>query len=126
MNDSISAEDYLRGAQGTTARDRGKYGAVKTTVDGFTFDSKAEARRYGELKLLLLSGDIQSLVLQPKIPLIIHGDKVGTYIADFTYFDMRSAEHVFEDVKGVRTAIYRLKKKLVKALHGIEIREIAA
>lgn len=125
--DSISAEDYRR-LHGQTANDllprESKYGNVKTEVDGIVFDSKAEAKRYGELKLLLRSGDIQSLVWQPKLPIVVNGIKVATYIADFTYFDMRKPGHVFEDVKGVRTAVYKLKKKLVKACLDIDIVEI--
>jgi hypothetical protein len=99
-----------------------KYGAVKTEIDGLVFASKREARRYSELKLAERSGDISNLELQPKFPLIVNGKKVATYIADFRYTE--NGNVVVEDVKGVRTAIYRLKKKMVKALYGIEIVEV--
>lgn len=125
MNDSISAEDYLRGSEGTTARQKGnKYGAVKTVVDGISFSSKAEARRYGELKLLLRAGNIDELVLQPKFPLVVEGVKIGTYIADFSYFDVLTSKVVIEDVKGMMTPVYRIKKKLMKAIYGIEVWEV--
>lgn len=98
-----------------------KYGAKKTVVDGITFASKAEARRYGELKLLEKAGEIRHLELQPKFDLTVNGEKIGRYVADFRYRE--GTESVVEDVKGFKTPVYRLKKALVKALYGIEIRE---
>lgn len=101
-----------------------KYGAKPTTVDNIRFASMAEARRYGQLKLLQKAGEISALELQPKFPLVVAGVNVGTYIADFRY---RMGQHVItEDVKGVRTPIYRLKAKLVKALYNVVIAEVAA
>lgn len=100
---------------------RSKYRAVPTMIDGITFHSKAEAARYGELKLLALAGEICGLTLQPKYPI---GDPVvAHYIADFQYY-RKDGEFIVEDVKGVRTPVYRLKKKLVEAQHGIRILEV--
>lgn len=99
-----------------------KYKNIRTSVDGFVFDSQREARRYGELKLLVRSGDIHSLELQPRFPIVINGVKVCTYVADFGYAD-HTGSPVVEDVKGVKTPIYRLKAKLVKAVYGITILE---
>lgn len=101
-----------------------KYGAVRTTVDGITFASKAEARRYAELVLLAKAGQIEALELQPKFPLVLNGKKVGAYIADFKYWMPSQSKAVIEDVKGVKTAVYRMKKKMVEAQYGIEITEI--
>ncbi len=101
-----------------------KYNAVRTEVDGFIFDSKAEARRYSELKLAEQAGEITALELQPKFSIDINGKHICTYIADFKYTDNRTGRTVIEDVKGVKTPVYRLKKKLVEALHGITIQEI--
>lgn len=101
-----------------------KYGARRTTVDGITFASAAEARRYGQLILRQRAGDISELELQPPFPLIVNGVKVGVYKADFAYIE--DGAPVVEDVKGVRTAVYILKAKLVKALYGITIRETAS
>jgi hypothetical protein len=106
---------------------RSKYAAIRTTVDGITFASKKEAKRYGELKVLLKTGAITRLVLQPMLPLHVPGISggritVGKYIADFQYDE--GAETVVEDVKGMKTPVYRLKKKLVEALYGIQIREV--
>jgi len=96
-------------------RRRGKYGAIRTTIDGITFASKAEAARYVELKALERNGEISKLELQPKFACVIDGKKICDYFADFAYFD--STRRVIEDVKGIETAVFRLKKKLVEALY---------
>ena len=102
---------------------RNKYNAKKTEIDGFVFDSKKEARRYQDLTLLERAGEITELECQPKFPIYVNQEKVCTYIADFRYLDIKENAYIVEDVKGVKTAIYRLKKKLMKAAYGIEIRE---
>tara|TARA_R110002012_G_scaffold275260_2_gene461814 strand:- start:3874 stop:4197 length:324 start_codon:yes stop_codon:yes gene_type:complete len=100
-----------------------KYGAVKTTVDGIVFDSKREAVRYMELMVLQKNGQISRLELQPKYDCIINGKKICTYRADFRYFT--KDRRIVEDVKGVKTPVYILKKKLVEALYaGVIIQEI--
>ncbi len=103
---------------------RHKYNAKKTVVDGITFDSAAEAKRYGELKLLERMGQITFLELQPKYPCIVDGKTVCTWRGDFRYW--QNQRMVVEDVKGVRTPLYKLKKKLVEALYGFEIQEVKA
>lgn len=99
-----------------------KYGARKTVVDGITFASAKEAKRYGELKLMERAGLIQGLALQPRFPLRVNDQLIATYVADFLFDE--AGETVVEDVKGVRTPVYRLKKKLMKAIHGVEIVEV--
>ena len=96
-----------------------KYNAKKTVVDGVTFDSTAEARRYGELKLLERAGEILNLELQPVFVLQDgfkgqDGKRVRAvkYIADFRYFDVGTSAVVVEDVKGMETAVFRLKRKI--------------
>lgn len=102
-----------------------KYRAIKTEVDGIKFDSKKEAQRYQNLKLLERAGKIQNLKLQSVFPVEISGVKICKYKADFEYEE--SGQRVVEDVKGFRRGVpytlFRLKAKLVKALYGIEIRE---
>lgn len=100
-----------------------KYKAIKTEVDGFIFDSRAEARRYSELILAERAGEISNLSLQPVFPIIVNEKKIGKYIADFQYID-RDGNRVIEDVKGISTPVYKLKKKLVEAIHEINITEI--
>ena len=100
---------------------RNKYRAIKTVVDDITFDSKKEARRYVQLKLLVKAGVVTKLELQPRYDLIINTVKCGFYKADFRYFE--NGREVVEDVKGMKTPVYNLKKKLIKAIYGIEIFE---
>jgi hypothetical protein len=101
---------------------RNKYGNRRTEVDGISFASAKEARRYSELKLLERAGKIKGLHLQPRFPLRVNEVTVTTYVADFI-FD-RDGETVVEDVKGVRTPTYKLKKKLMKAIHDIDVVEV--
>lgn len=105
-----------------------KYGAIHTECrEGHSHPSKAEARRCDELHLLQRAGEITHLEMQPKFPVHINGVKVFTYIADFTYFPQRPqpSGRVIEDVKGMLTPIYRLKKKCVEASYaGVKIVEV--
>lgn len=96
-----------------------KYGAIKTEYNGQVYDSKAEAHRAMELDLWLKTGEITDLARQTKFPVIINGVKVFTYIADFTYY--LKGKQVVEDVKGMRTPMFNLKKKCVEAQYGIII-----
>lgn len=101
-----------------------KFGAVKTEIDGFVFDSKKEAKRYCELKILQQAGQIANLVTQPPYPLKVNGYVITTYKADFRYNDLaRGGAEVVEDCKGMRTPEYKIKKKLMLALYKIEIFE---
>lgn len=105
---------------------RRKYRNKPCIVDGHKFASGAEARRYGELKLIQQSGQIHDLQLQTKFPLKVNGQLVCTYVADFTYRAWNGGM-VVEDVKSPasKTPQYRIKAKLLRALTGIEIREVA-
>jgi hypothetical protein len=106
----------------SSLRSPSKYAAVRTAVDGITFASRREAKRYAELRLLEKAGEISRLVTQPHFPLEVQGVLVCTYIADFSY-SKRDDAWIVEDCKGVRTAVYRIKRKLMKAVYGIEILE---
>jgi hypothetical protein len=101
-----------------------KYHATRTVVDGITFDSKREAARYTELKLMQRAGLISDLRRQVKFELIPkqQGERAVSYIADFVYSE--DGQTVVEDVKGVRTPVYRIKKKLMLWRHGVRIREV--
>ena len=102
-----------------------KYRAIKTELDGHLFDSKAESQRYAELRILEKIGEIQNLELQPVFPIVINGVKICKYIGDFAYFE--KGKRVIEDVKGMRTPVYRLKKKLVEAIFvGTKIIEVTS
>lgn len=110
-----------------------KYHARKWELDGKTFDSRKEARRYQELRYLLRAGVISRLDLQTRFLLIpAQKDESGkvieravTYRADFTYWD-ENGNFIVEDVKSdaTRTREYILKRKLMLKVHGIRIREV--
>jgi hypothetical protein len=89
---------------------RKKYGNVKTEIDGIKFDSKAEGRRYRQLKLMEQAGAMHGLILQK--PFVLHAGIV--YKADFAYFELSTNKLVAEDVKGVETKEFKLKKRLFK------------
>ena len=101
-----------------------KYNAKKITVDNITFHSKKEMARYCQLKIMLQTGLIKDLRLQIKYPVYISGKKMFTYIADFVYVSTDTGETIVEDVKGYRTDVYKLKKKIVEAVFNISIKEI--
>lgn len=103
---------------------RPKYGNKKTEFNGIAFDSMAEAKRYYILTIRQSMGEISGLELQPRYPLVVGTTKVCTYVADFRYVDTKTGETVVEDVKGVKTPVYRLKAKLMLALHGIRVVEV--
>ncbi len=105
---------------------RHKYGAHATTVDGVRFASKKEAKRYGELHLLVQAGKIQDLELHPAYELHTNGVRVGKYTADFRYFDLENLCLVVEDVKSraTKTTAYRLRKRMVEAEYGIKVMEV--
>jgi hypothetical protein len=94
-----------------------KYRAVKTVVDGITFDSKLEATRYAHLLTLQRCGQISELELQPKFSIDVNGIHICNYFADFMY--KKDGVYITEDVKSPasRTPQYRLKIKLVNALY---------
>lgn len=124
----MTLEEYRK----LTKSSKNKYGAKKTAVNGITFDSKKEAKRYQELLLLQDSGAITHLRRQVKYVLIpSQKDENGkvierecSYIADFVYHDFLSNEVVVEDTKGFRTADYKIKKKLMLYVHNIRIKEV--
>lgn len=125
------------------AENREKYNNKKFEYDGITFDSKKEARRYSQLKLLQQAGQISGLELQKSFELVPaqwetyerYGkkgqrikdgkrciEKAVTYKADFVYTE--NGELVVEDTKGMRTTEYIIKRKLMLYVHGIRIREV--
>lgn len=121
----------------------GKYKNKKVEVDGIVFDSKKEAKRYQELLVFEKSGAISDLQRQVKYVLIptqrepnIIGRRGGiikpgkllekecSYYADFVYFDREKQEVIVEDTKGIKTAEYKIKRKLMLHVYGIRIAEI--
>lgn len=108
-----------------------KYGNNRTVVDGINFDSKREARRYCELKMMERAGLITELALQVPFEVIpkVTSEETGkviqratTYVADFTY--RKDGKYIVEDAKGYQTEGYKIKKKLMLWRHGIRVVEV--
>ncbi len=130
--------NYLKEKSGTTTQaKKSKHQNIKTVTDGIKFDSKKESGRYLQLKLMQGQGMISELQLQVKYALQIRHVQVNdtivdlgycimnSYIADFTYKD-KNGIFIVEDVKSDHTRKlkpYKLKKKLMKIIYNIEIKE---
>ena len=104
-----------------------KYRNQRTFADGVTFDSKREAECWMALRLRLTAGDIWDLQRQVKFPLLTSSAEglhpvVCDYVADFVYKD-NSGTHVV-DAKGIRTQVYKIKKRWLYLQMGIEIEEV--
>ena len=119
----LSAEDYKKLSNIKTQPS--KFRAKPTTIDGIRFDSKLEASYYRILKIRESQGEIEGLVLQPVFELHgITGHKICDYVADFLYWDNMTNRREIVDCKGVLTPLYRMKRRMMKDEHGIEIKEI--
>jgi hypothetical protein len=111
----------------TTAQYHGgnKYHATVTERHGITFHSKGEANRYDDLRLMELAGEITNLEYEPEsYPLVVNGVKVTSYRPDYRYIE--NGVLVVEDFKSSATARARdwpIRKKLMLAIYGIEVRE---
>ena len=115
---------------------KNKFHARKVTIDGMEFDSQAEAYRWCELKLMEKAGEIRELRRQVEYTLIPSqkgddgkvAERAVKYIADFVYEE--NGKTVVEDVKGLRQGaayeVFKIKRKLMRYVHGIEIREIVS
>lgn len=104
---------------------RSKYGAHRTLVDGILFDSKAEARFYADLKSRERAGEVTEIDRQRRYDLIVNGLLVASYHADFVFHDRILRRRRVVDIKGGPvTPAFRLKAKLMKACHGIDVEVI--
>lgn len=107
-----------------------KYRAKPCVIEGIRFASQREGRRFLELRMLEKAGEIRELELQPRFPLYAlrasNGEviKVADYVADFQFREGRDGALVVEDVKGMPTETYRLKKRIFEAQYGMQIREV--
>lgn len=105
-----------------------KYHNKPVEVYGIKFDSRREARRYGELLFLIRAKEIKDLKRQVKFELIPkqEGERACNYKADFTYYEKDGNgrwRYVVEDCKGAKTEVYKIKRKLMLLIHNIKIRE---
>jgi hypothetical protein len=124
MNDSLTPAEYH--ALATKQRPR-KYRNTPTVVDETRFDSKKESQYYLLLKERERLGEIEDLVLQPRYPIEIAGIKVCVVVPDFKYRCRVTGDVYVLDIKSPATRknrAYVIKKKLLRAVYGIEIVEI--
>ena len=96
-----------------------KFHAIRSESDGFKFASKKEQKRYLELKMLRQAGEV--LFFQMQAPFHLTGGV--KYVCDFQVY-WKNGDITFEDVKGVKTPMYILKKKQGEQLYPITIKEI--
>lgn len=120
MTERMSAQQYQ---EAIAKPKRGnKYGAKKTVVDGITFDSKREAEVYSDLKVLERAGRISGFDRQWKFNLIVNGEIIGVYRADFAFIDHdQDGRFRAIDVKGVITRDFRRVQKIIKAAYNIDV-----
>lgn len=131
-NIKIREEDYINKTSGLSPMAYGnKYHNTKVIYNGIKFDSKKEMQRYKELELLESTDYICNLELQKKFLLQdgytnAKGKKIRPiyYIADFYYYDYIDNKWIVEDTKGVRTEVYKLKKKLFEYKYNLTIDEL--
>ena len=100
-----------------------KFGNFQTIIDGIKFDSKKEAQYYGKCKLRVRAGELKKFEYHVRFPIIVNGQKICTYEADFVLYFPNGDIRVF-DVKTVATEglpVFRLKKKLMLAVHNINV-----
>lgn len=115
-------------AEAENLEKKSKYSSAKTDIDGIRFDSKKEAEFYAELKLREKAGEISHLRLQPRYLLqeaFKHEGKQYReieYVADFEYIE--NGETVVVDVKGFKTTVYMIKKKLFLYKYGNKVKFI--
>ncbi|MGZ2501769.1 DUF1064 domain-containing protein [Rhizobium leguminosarum] len=120
MTEIITREEY-RAAVAKPKR-RNKFGAKKTMFEGILFDSKREAEVYRDLKLLERSGRISGFERQRKFELIVNGEIIGTYRADFAFIDHdQDCKFRVVDVKGVVTRDFKRVQKIIKAIYNIDV-----
>jgi len=145
MSERAAWTQHLRILGDKLAAPKSKYGAKPMVVGGIRFDSTKEARRYSELRLLEKAGQIAGLETQPKFPIDVvqlwrdglwtwatskkdppEIVQCGVFTADFRYVETDTGQVVIEDVKSgpTKTTAYRLRKRLVEAIHGVTISEV--
>ena len=103
-----------------------KYKNIKIELDGIVFDSKKEARYYDILKLKVKANYIDSFAMQVRYDILVNNHNIGFYKADFVTYKNGDVLDVI-DVKSEMTKklpVYRIKKKLIKAIYGFDIVEI--
>lgn len=115
--DTMTLEEYARLAG--SGKPESKYNSKRTVVDGIKFDSIKESNRYKELLILQREGAVSHFLMQ--VPFLLDGGV--KYRLDFLVF--WTDRHIsYEDVKGFKTEVYKIKKKMVEARYQLKIEEL--
>lgn len=118
---TITPEEYLK-----LRKKPSKMRNIPCMVDGLKFSSKKESHRWQVLLLREKAGEIRCLERQHRFPLIVGDVEICVYVSDFVYFE--KGEYIVEDVKGRKAgpaySMFTLKKKLMKAIYNIEVKEV--
>ena len=136
MTEHISISEYLKlvkggkqgGRQVKQSASKNKFRAepVRDVTGKQTYASKREAKRAGELRLMVKAGLITELKEQPRFPfhdVVYDSGRICTYVADFEYKD-QDGERIIEDAKGMLTPVYKIKKALMWVYYKIEVIEV--
>lgn len=129
IDNKMSREEFELLSRGK--KKKGKYKSQKTEIAGIVFDSKREAKRYAELRILEEAGEISDIKRQIRYELIPRQtddagrviERACEYKADFVY-KTKDGQTVVEDTKGIRTTAYIIKRKLMLYRYGIRIHEV--
>ena len=116
----MSAKEF-REQQAKQPKRRNKFNAKRTELDGIVFDSQRESQYYALLKRREKLGEVSGVELQQPYALTIDGQLICTYRADFSFDDLVERRHRVVDTKGVITPEFRIKQKLMKAIHNIDV-----
>lgn len=114
----VSAQEFRDHVAGKKPN---KYGAQQIVVDGVLFHSKGEARYWEVLRLREKAGEIYGLERQKRYDIDVNGQRIGFYKCDFAFYDNIEKRYRVLDFKGVLTKEFRRTKKLIKAIHNVEI-----
>lgn len=115
--------DLVRGRQSRPINPRAKFKNIRTEKNGQTFDSKWEAERFEQLRLMEAAGEIVELRAQVPFPLMVGDTLIGAYVADAVYLTA-DGRKVVEDAKGCKTPLYRWKAKHFRIQYGFPITEV--
>ncbi|MQX89155.1 DUF1064 domain-containing protein [Sinorhizobium meliloti] len=125
ISDRMSAAEFRAIQKADQSETPSKYRNKKTTVDGIKFDSKREAQIYSSLKQLERAGQVYEVELQKPYALTVNGQLVCTYKADFAFYDAIQKRNRVVDIKGVATRDFNIKRKLMRAIYGIDVEVIS-
>lgn len=127
----VTKQQYQKLLNNSITAKESKYKNKKVVIDGIEFDSKKEGNHYIALKMLEKAGEIRDIELQKVFELQPSFKKNGktyrkiTYKADFCYFNIKDGKYIVEDVKGFKTEVYKIKKKMFEYVYkDYELKEI--